>query len=125
MLREELRARLPYATSEKLFSPVIEKLVEKNKIGSAKEYLFLAGRSPVLQDAQKDLQKKILDACQKGALAPPTVKELAEKLNVVEKVLLSTLEIGVREGQLVKVSEELYFSAPSINKLTGDVVALS
>ena len=122
MLREELRARLPYDTSEKLFSQVIEKLVEKNKIGSSKEYLFLAGRSPVLQDAQKDLQKKILDACQKGALTPPTVKELAEKLNVVEKVLMSMLEIGVREGQLVKVSEELYFNAASITKLTGDVV---
>ena len=123
MLREELRARLPYATSEKLFSPVIEKLVEKNKIGSAKEYLFLAGRSPVLQDAQKDLQKKILDACQKGALAPPTVKELAEKLSVAEKVLLSMLEIAVREGLLVKVSEELYVASPALNKLTNDVIS--
>lgn len=123
MLREELRARLPYDTSEKLFSLVIEKLIDKKRVGSAKEYMFLAGRSPVLQDAQKDLQKKILDAYQKGALTPPTVKELAEKLNVVEKVLLSMLEIGVREGQLVKVSEELYFNAPSINKLTGDVAA--
>jgi selenocysteine-specific elongation factor len=123
MLREELRARLPYATSEKLFFPVIEKLVEKNKIGSAKEYLFLAGRSPVLQDAQKDLQKKILDACQKGALTPPTVKELAEKLNVAEKVLLSMLEIAVREGRLVKVSEELYVASPAVNKLTNDVIS--
>jgi selenocysteine-specific elongation factor len=121
MLREELRARLPYGTSEKLFSLVIEKLVEKNKISSSKEYLFLAGSSPVLQDAQKDLQKKILDACQKGALTPPTVKELAEKLNVAEKVLLSMLEIGVREGHLVKVSEDLYFNAPSVTKLTADV----
>jgi selenocysteine-specific elongation factor len=123
MLREELRARLPYGTSEKLFSQVIEKLVEKNKIGSSREHLFLAGRSPVLQDAQKDLQKKILDACQKGALTPPTVKELAEKLNVTEKALLSMLEIGVREGQLVKVSEDLYFSAPSVTRLTADVTA--
>jgi selenocysteine-specific elongation factor len=123
MLREELRARLPYDTSEKLFSRVIENLVEKNKIGSSKEYLFLAGRSPVLLDAQKDLQKKILDACEKGSLTPPTVKELAEKLHVVEKILLSMLEIGVREGSLVKVSEELYFNAAAISKLTGDVVA--
>jgi selenocysteine-specific elongation factor len=123
MLKEELRARLPYDTSEKLFSLVMEKLVEKNRIGSSKEYFFLAGRSPVLQDAQKDLQKKILDACRKAGLAPPTVKELAEKLKVAEKALLAMLEIGVREGQLVKVSEELYFDAAAVSSLSADVVA--
>jgi selenocysteine-specific elongation factor len=51
------------------------------------------------------------------------VKELAEKLNVVEKVLLSLLEIAVREGLLVKVSEELYVASTAVNKLTNDVIS--
>lgn len=123
MLREELRARLPYDTSPKLFSYVADKLAERKKIGLSKEYLFLSGRSPVLQDVQKDLQKKILDIYSKEALMPPTLKDLIEKLLVSEKEISGLLDLLVREGHLVKVSEELFFDAQAVQKLTGDVTS--
>jgi selenocysteine-specific elongation factor len=123
MLKEELRGRLPHNTNTKLFSYVADKLIAENKIGSSKEHLFLSGRSPVLQDTQKDLQKIILETYCKEELTPPTLKELVEKLRVSEKEVLSLLSLLVRDGHLVKVSEELYFDAKAIKKLTDDVVA--
>ena len=123
MLREELRARMPYATNAKLFSFVMEKLLNTRSIIISKEHLSLAGSSPTLQDAQKDLQKKILACYEKAGLMPLTLKELLEQLHVTEKEAVNLLGLLVREGLLTKVSEELYFDARAINKLTGDVVA--
>jgi len=123
MLREELRARMPYATSAKLFSFVMDKLLSAGRVALSKEHLSLAGSSPTLQDAQKDLQKKILTCYEKAGLMPLTLKELLEQLHVAEKEAVNLLGLLVREGLLTKVSEELYFDARAINKLTGDVVA--
>ena len=123
MLREELRARMPYATNAKLFSFVVEKLLNTGSIIISKEHLSLAGSSPTLQDAQKDLQKKILACYEKAGLMPLTLKELLEQLQVAAKEAVNLLGLLVREGLLTKVSEELYFDARAIHKLTGDVVA--
>ncbi len=123
MLREELRARMPYATSAKLFSFVMDKLLSAGRVALSKEHLSLAGSSPTLQNAQKDLQKKILTCYEKAGLMPLTLKELLEQLHVAEKEAINLLGLLVREGLLMKVSEELYFDARAIHKLTGDVVA--
>jgi selenocysteine-specific elongation factor len=123
MLREELRARMPYATNIKLFSFVMEKLLTRGSIILSKEHISLAGSGPMLQDEQKDLQKKILTCYEKAGLMPLTLKELLEQLHVTEKEALSLLNLLMREGLLTKVSEDLYFDAPAIKKLTADVVA--
>ncbi len=123
MLREELRARMPYDANARLFSFVMEKLLNAGSIILSKEHLSLAGSRPTLQDSQKDLQKKILTCYEKAGLMPLTLKELIEQLHVVEKEAVNLLGLLVRDGLLTKVSEELYFDSRAITRLTGDVVA--
>jgi selenocysteine-specific elongation factor len=123
MLREEIRARMPYATSARLFSFALDKLLNARRVVLSKEHLSLAGSSPTLQDAQKDLQKKIHTCYEKAGLMPPTLKELLEQLRIAEKEAVNLLGLLVREGQLTKVSEELYFDSRAITKLTADVVS--
>jgi selenocysteine-specific elongation factor len=123
MLREEIRARMPYATSARLFSFALDKLLNAGRVVLSKEHLSLAGSSPTLQDAQKDLQKKIHTCYEKAGLLPPTLRELLEQLRIAEKEAVNLLGLLVREGQLTKVSEELYFDSRAITKLTADVVS--
>jgi selenocysteine-specific elongation factor len=54
---------------------------------------------------------------------PPTLRELLEQLRIAEKEAVNLLGLLVREGQLAKVSEELYFDSRAISKLTADVVS--
>lgn len=124
-VKEELRAGLPRGTDAKLFAFVIARLVEQGSIRTSKEFLALPQHRPVLQDAQQDLRQKILSLYARADLTPPTKKEAVEKLNIREQELEKLLALLVREGALVKISEELLYEAQALQKLMQQARALT
>ncbi len=123
LLWEELRARMSVDTNPKLFSFVIQTMLNAGRIALSKEHLSLAGSSPTLHMGHKEHLKQILGVYEQSGLMPPTLKDLLETLHLEEKEAASLMDLLIREGRLIRVSEDLYFNAEAIKKLTAEVVA--
>jgi len=124
LLKEEIRTRLPKETDPKLYSFVMERLINNKEIALTDEFLALSGHKPKLKSNQKSLKDRMMSFYKKGGITPPTVKELVEKLKTNEKELLSILNVLVREEALVKLNDEIYYEKSALKVLTEKAVSL-
>jgi len=115
--KEELRAGLARGTDAKLFAFVIARLVAQGSLRVRKEFLALPEHRPVLPEAQQGLRHDILSLYARAAEAPPTKKEVLAQLKVAGPELEKLLALLVREGALVKVSEDLLYEVSTLQGL--------
>jgi selenocysteine-specific elongation factor len=67
--------------------------------------------------------RKLLQRLRDAALAPPTVEALAREGKQEIPQLRALLEHLVREGELVRVTSEFFFSRPAIDELRRRLLA--
>lgn len=118
--REELRQRLGVA-SERLFSRVMGLLVE-GRVEPVGELMRLEGKGRSLGQAEEALRAALLEALDEGGLAPAGPAELARRFGVAPEQLKGLLGVVVAGGQVVKVSEELFYSRVALEGLRERLV---
>jgi selenocysteine-specific elongation factor len=117
--REELRTTLGMGegAGQKIFSMALKDLEKKGELIAEKETIRLTGHQVQLKGEMGDLRGKIADLYREGGLAPPTVKEILERFADRKKEVVSLIQVIIREGELVRISEDLNFHRDALSRL--------
>ena len=122
-VKEELKSKLPPQVDLRLFNYLLSALISEKKIVAEKETLRLASHKISLKEEERELHRKMTALYRRGGLQPPTVKEVAAELQVSENELKPVLQLLTKEGALIKVKEDLYFSRAALEDLEQRTVA--
>jgi selenocysteine-specific elongation factor len=106
---EELRGKVKFALTPKIFRAVVETLTaerdiarEENLVRLPQHRVQLGGQEKALMDGVK----RILGA---EPMAPPDLKEIEKKLSVSRAKMVEVLRLMERDGSVVRVATDLYF----------------
>jgi len=124
MRKQELLDRLAPGIEPRLFQLVLDRLVETEAIRVQQEYLSLPDHRAALQQGQHKIQEKIEGLYIAGGFRPPTRREVLEQSGVREKELAEILQLLAREGTLIKLNDDLYYSEGCMRDLSEHAVHL-
>ncbi len=120
MSKEELRMTLGDFIDTKLFNASIRDLEKAGTISVNKESIQIPDHRVNLQGDLEELRERIRRMYLEAGLAPPTVKEILERLAEKARDAGNVLKVMVSEGILIKVDEDLYYHRDIILKLRDD-----
>ncbi|WP_136798267.1 selenocysteine-specific translation elongation factor [Desulfosediminicola ganghwensis] len=122
LVREELRLSLGKSIDQKVFTYCLNELLRKNEVVQEESMLHLAGHEVALKADEEELQQELLAWYVTSGLSTPTVRDTMEKFSEYsEKMVKQVLDVLLREGKLVKISETLYYDKGLIDKLVAQV----
>ena len=122
--REELRTRLGRRLEREvrlpsllLVSAILQDLMERGKIVVEGDTVRLAGRGNEMTPEEAAAKEQISRAFEQSGLAVPSAKEVLGGLRVDRARAEKILKILLREGTLVRVTEDLIFHARALAHL--------
>ena len=110
---ESLRTRLPYEVSPRAFRALLDRLTRETEIIREESTLRLKGHKVQLAGETGQVAGRIDELLTQAGYHPPDLKQLAEALRVEAKdlpQLRTVLSAMEREGRVVKIATDLYFS---------------
>lgn len=117
--KEELKTKLPKEMGSRLFQMTLKDLMETNTLIAEGEKIRLsAHRVSVREDLLEEVERLIRES----GLAPPSIKEMADRFSMAQRDLKSHLELLVNRGVLVRVKGDLYFHREAILRLQQRLV---
>lgn len=122
--REDLRGRLAErgrsagrAPSPLVFSTVLEQLQAQGKVVLEGETVLLAGRGIQLTPEEAAARVQISRAFEGAGLAAPSAKEVLAGLRLDRARAEKILRLLLKDGTLVKISEDLIFHSSALAQL--------
>jgi selenocysteine-specific elongation factor len=123
--KEELRSRLYRGLDQRLFQFLLNNLQKKGTIVQDQALIRMTDHQVSLKDEEKTFRKELELFFKQAGLAPPTIKEVKAKFSKYPNHLLKeVLVIMERENELVKVTEDLYFHKPALEKIKETLISL-
>jgi selenocysteine-specific elongation factor len=110
---EAMRTRLPFEIGARAFRPIVDRLSHESEIVREESLLRLKSHRVQLGGDAQTLGTKIEAALTSAEFQPPDLKQLADELNIPTSQLphLRTVLVAMeREGRIVKIATDLYFS---------------
>lgn len=124
LVREELRLSIGKLIDQKVFAYCLNELLRKGEVVQEESMLRLATHEVALKADEEELQRELLSWYESKGLSTPTVRETMDHFaEYSEKMLKGVLDLLLREGKLVKISETLYYERKLIDDLVEKVVA--
>ena len=114
---EEVRGKLPYNLSLKIFRVVIDALAAEHAIAKEENLLRLASHRVQLGGQEKNLMERIKSILGEQPLAPPDLKEVEKQLAISRTKLTEVIRLLERDGSVVRITTDMYFLASSIDQL--------
>jgi selenocysteine-specific elongation factor len=114
---EELRGKLPFDLSAKVFRAVVDTLIGEKAIGKEGNLLRLAGHRIQLGGQEKTLMNKIERILGEQPMAPPDLKEVEKQLGISRNKLAEVLRLMERDGTVIRVTTDLYFLSTCVRKV--------
>jgi len=118
--KEELRTVLGRFIDTKLFHMAIKDLEETGLLVIDRESIRLSEHRVNLEGELEQLREEITRTYLEAGLAPPTIKEAMAKFADRKSQAESVFGVILKEGSLVKISEDLYFHKDVLHKLRED-----
>ncbi|MDL2306575.1 selenocysteine-specific translation elongation factor [Desulfovibrio sp. OttesenSCG-928-C06] len=103
--------------SPKLVHFIIERLLKQGKLQTESDVLRLPGHKVSVDGSAADLRSSLLKAYTEADMTPPNLKELLDELGVSPKEADPVVKLLQGGGELVKVSESIYYAGPVIEKI--------
>jgi len=121
LVKEELRSRTAGADNAKLFNHLVLQLAREGIIVQNKEIVRLKDHQVTLAQDQEEIRRELEKIYTKSGLQPPYFQEIKEKFpgNTGAEVL----EVMVKEGDILKVKEDLYFHRKAIDGIKSELIA--
>jgi len=120
MSKEELKGSLKSDVSQKLFNMVLASLNKKEMIVSDKEHVRLAGHQVQLAEDLDSLRRDIATLYREAGLMPSSMAEVVNQFSDRKAKAQSIINLMIKEGELIKINEDLCFASVSLNKLRND-----
>lgn len=118
--RQELRSTVP--GGDKLFKTVIENLVTKGEVVDQGDTIRHSGHEIRLKEDEKGLKERLMKMIVQGGNSPPVLKEILQATTTDVRHVRNLLNLLEKEGQVVRVKEDLYFSGAFVNEVKRKVV---
>jgi len=116
---EELRDKLPYSISPRLFRIVVER-IEAEKIAAREGNLLRLPEHKVhLRQEEKNLVAKIKALLGSNPLAPPDLKQIEKETGIERAKLHEVIRVMERDRAVVRVASDLYFLGDCVDKVKG------
>ena len=118
---EEVRARTAGSVSARLFRDLTDLLATEGVCVRDGNHLRLPDHRVEMSAQEKSLSGKITAALAKTPLAPPYLKEMEKALGVERPKLNEVIRVMERQGEIVRVTTELYYLKDSIDRIKADL----
>ncbi len=118
---EEVRARLAAGVSARLFRDLADLLAAEGVCVRDGNHLRLPDHRVELGGREKSLSADITAALARNPLAPPYLKEIEKALGVQRPKLNEVIRVMERQGEVVRVTTELYYLKASIDRIKADL----
>jgi selenocysteine-specific elongation factor len=115
--KEELKERVFGRAADSLFETAVQELTETGLIEVTGDKVRRAGRTVTLSWEEEEARQVIVQAFERAGLTVPAVKEVLARAGIEPKRAQKIVHILLREGVLVKVSEELLFHRAALERL--------
>ena len=80
----------------------------------------MTGHHVRLKDEMEGLRKDLSQIYREAGLTPPTVREILERFSDREKEVENLIRVMIRDGILVRISEDLNFHGDALERLRED-----
>jgi selenocysteine-specific elongation factor len=121
---EELRGRLQRDLSPRLFQILLQEMLKNNLVRQEESLIRLASHQVSLGGDARTLRRELGEFYRQAGLQAPTSKETLERHGKYPATLVrELLDVMVRDGDLVKVSEDLHYDAQALEQLKEKLVA--
>ena len=124
MSKEQLKETLGRAISAKLFNLALRSLGKKEIIVSDKENVRMIGHQVQLAGDLDSIRHDITRMYNEAGLTPPSLTEVVKGFNDKKVKAQSIIKLMLKEGDLIKINEEMCFSRESLGKLREDYKAM-
>ena len=122
LVKEELRSVVGRRMDTKVFNYCLNELLRKSVVVQEDSAIRMASHQVALKADEKKLQRELADWYKERGLSTPTLKETMSQFSAYPSSLLKeVLGLLLREGELVKISETLYYSQKVISPLIESV----
>lgn len=122
--KEELRSSLGRRVEQKVFQFCLGELLKKEQVIQEESEVRLTSHRVALQADEKALQRDLEDWYRQKGLATATLRDSMDHFaHIPENMVKEVLALLLRQGQLIKISESLYYHADTINKLAQEIIA--
>ncbi len=105
----------------RLIQRVLDAALKQGRLVVEGEGLRLPEHKITLEADQAGLRQKLLQAHQRGGLAPPNVRDVLEELGVSAKEAAPVLRLLCEEGALVRVKDGLYYDGGTLGGILEQV----
>ncbi len=123
MPKEELRSKMPARPNAKLFTLLLNQLINDGRLLQDEKIVRLSDHQVSLGVDQSKLREEIAAIYKEGGLMPPYFRDVVQRLDADPAVARDVLTLLVEEGRVVKVKEDLYFEAQTVGRLEERLVA--
>jgi selenocysteine-specific elongation factor len=122
--KEELKAALDRPVSTKLFNMALRSLGKKEVIVSDKDNVRLAKYQIQLTGGLDSIRLAIAGIYKKAGLTPPALTDVIAGFKDQKAKAQSIIKLMVKDGDLIKINEDLCFARESLDQLRKDYKAL-
>ncbi|MGH7824388.1 MAG: selenocysteine-specific translation elongation factor [Candidatus Binatia bacterium] len=114
---EELRGKLPFELSPKIFRGVVDALIGEKTIAKEENLLRVWEHRIQLGGQDKSLMEKIKKILGEQPMAPPDLKDVERQLGINRSKLADVIRLLERDGSVVRVTADLYFLSDCVEKV--------
>lgn len=121
--KEELRSGLGRKVDQKVFAYCINELIRKGMVAQEESLVRLAEHEVALQADEEQLRKDLSEWYRTKGLSTPTIKETMEQFaDYPARLVKEVIDLQLREGKMLKISESLLYEKAVIDPLIDSVV---
>jgi selenocysteine-specific elongation factor len=122
--KEELKETLGRAISPKLFNMALRSLSKKESIVTDKDNVRLARHQVKIGGELDSLRGAIAEKYRGAGLNVPSLTDVINDFKDQRAKAQSIIKLMLKDGELIKINEELCFARDTINKLREDYKAM-
>ncbi len=122
--KEELKAALNRPISAKLFNMALRSLNKREVISGDKDNVRLAKHQVRLTGGLDSLRLAVAEIYKKAGLTPPQLTDVVAGFQDQKNQAQSIVKLMLKDGDLIKINEELCFSRGIMEQLRNDYKAL-
>ena len=122
--KEELKATLDRPVSTKLFNMALRSLSKKELIVADKDNVRLTQHQIKLTVGLDSVRLAIAEIYQRAGLTPPALHDVLDGLENQKAKAQSIIKLMIKDGELIKINEELCFDSAAIQQLRENYRAL-
>ena len=114
---EELRGKLPYTLSAKIFRAVVDALISDKTIAKEENLLRTAEHRVQLGGQEKSLMDGIKKILGEQPMSPPDLKDIEKQLGVNRNKLAEVIRLLERDRSVIRVATDLYYLSSTIDQV--------